>query len=187
MAEAMGGEISRVSGTTKIAALHVAHALRHDHDTLFMNVRHGGSGYWDRGPQFSFDFPHIVFLGATITYIGLQLACHLGCRPIHLIGIDHHYGKLTEMFPPGKIKLTQNNIHLLAAGRHFSEDYHKIGDLVGVPFLKDQNRAYAHARTLLNARGIDVFNAGVDSHLEVFPRVDYETLFTPQCAPPGCC
>jgi hypothetical protein len=144
-----------------------------------MNVRIGDSGYWERGPQFSFDFPHIVFLGGTITYIGLQLACHLGCQPIYLIGVDHNYGRLTELLPPGKVTLTAENVRLLTEGRHFDADYHKVGDVVGVPYLKEQNRSYEHARTVLTARGIYVFNAGVDSRLETFPKVDYLSLFKP--------
>jgi hypothetical protein len=177
VAEARGQEFEKIRGTTKIAALHNAHAFRADEETLFMNVRYGDSGYWERGPEFSFDFPHVVFLGGTITYIGLQLASHLGCNPIYLIGVDHDYGKLTELFPPGKVTLTADNIRLLTEGRHFAADYHKVGDVVGVPYLKEQNRSYEHARTLLKAKGIDVFNAGLDSHLETFPKVDYLSLF----------
>jgi Protein of unknown function DUF115 len=178
--EARGREFERVRGTTKIAALHDAHAFRADDETLFMNVRFGDSGYWDRGPAFSFDFPHIVYLGATITYIGLQLACHLGCQPIYLIGVDHNYGNLTELLPPGKVKVTADNIRLLTEGRHFVADYHKIGDLVGVPYLDIQNRSYQHARRVLAAHGVAVYNAGIDSLLEVFEKVDYQSLFGPR-------
>jgi len=175
--EARGQEFEKIRGTTKLAGLHDAHAFRADDETLFMNVRVGDRGYWERGPQFSFDFPHIVFLGATITYIGLQLACHLGCNPIYLIGIDHNYGNLTKLFPPGKVRVTPENRDLLTKSRHFASDYHKVGDRVGIPNLALQNRSYEHARAVLEQRGIKVFNAGFDSHLRVFEKVDYHTLF----------
>lgn len=176
--EARGRDFARIRGTTKLAALHDAHAFQADNETLFMNVRVGDKGYWERGPQFSFDFPHIVFLGATVTYISLQLACHLGCNPIYLIGVDQNYGKLPELFPPGKMTITAENISLLAKDRHFSSSYHKIGDRVGIPYLSLQDRAYQHARLVLEQRGIRVFNAGYDSHLDVFEKVSYQQLFS---------
>ena len=169
-------DFERLRGLTKLSALHNAYAFKADRETIFMNVRWGDQGYWQRGPQFSFDFPHIVFLGATITYIGLQLAYHLGCNPIYLIGIDHNYGDLPKLLPPGKFLLTEENIALLN-NCHFSTDYWKVGEIASVPYLDYQNRAYGVARSALESKGVKVLNAGIDSHLEVFPKVNYLDLF----------
>ena len=178
--ELRGKEIHHIRGPIKLASIYNAYAFKPDAQTLFMNVRRADGVYWkELAPMFSTDFSNIVYLGSTVTYLALQLAYHLGCNPVYLIGVDHNYGELPKLFPPGKITVTKDNIQLVN-GLHFSNDYYKIGDQIGVPHVTYQNQAYAKAREVFTASNRTVLNAGVDSHLTVFDTCDYQELFNTQ-------
>ena len=175
--EIRGPEIPAIRGPQKLAAIYNAYAFAHCDDLLYMNCRYIDRVYWRTlRPMFSVDFANIVYLGSTVTYIGLQLAFHLGCSPVYVIGVDHNYGKLPELFPPGKIEITAENIDLVRQC-HFSENYYKIGDVIGVPNVEAQEDFYRHARKVYEQHGRKVFNAGVDSKLDVFERVPFDSLF----------
>lgn len=179
--EIRGPDLDKVHGPTKMAALYNAYAIPHDKNTLYFNSpRARGHGYYgesDLYPQFSRDFASAVHLGATVTYIGLQLAYHLGCSEIYLIGVDHNYGKLPELFPPGKITITEENLHLVEEC-HFSNGYYKVGDQIGVPNSKMQEQAYALAREEFERVDRRVINAGLNSKLDIFERVEFESLWS---------
>ncbi len=175
--ELRGPEIHKVKGVTKLASLYNAYAFRADESTYFFNARIGNKKYWNEmAPMFSTNFADIVYLGSTVTYIALQLAFYLGCDPVYLIGVDHNYGELPKLFPPGKITVTEENYPLVQQC-HFDKNYYKIGDQIGVPNVKLQDDAYAKAREVFEAHGRHVYNAGVDSKLEAFERCEYGPLF----------
>jgi Protein of unknown function DUF115 len=177
--EIRGPELKNVKGPIKMASLYNAYAIACDKDTLFFNSpRPSCHGYYwapDLYPQFSRDFASIVHLGSTVTYIGLQLAYHLGCSKVYLIGVDHNYGRLPELFPPGKIMITEENLPLVEEC-HFSKGYYKVGDQIGVPYSKKQEEAYNLAKQEFEMAGRQILNAGVDSKLPMFPKVDFESL-----------
>lgn len=171
-------DIPGVKGPIKLAGLHNAYAFKADRDTYFMNVRNLDADFLqDQFPQFSEDFAYQVHLASTVTYIGLQLAFHLGCDPVYVIGIDHNYGELPRMFPPCKLTITEENIHLVR-GLHMKQDYYKVGDVIGVPSIDYMEEGYKKAREVFEAHGRRVLNAGLDSALEVFDKVDFSSIFS---------
>lgn len=170
-------DIPGVQGPVKLLGLHNAYAIRPDENTFFMNVRNLDAAFMDEQfPQFSEDFGHIVHLASTVTYIGLQLAWHLGCDPVYLIGVDHNYGELPRLYPPCKITITEDNYDLVR-GIHVQKDYYKIGDVIGVPPVDYMEAGYRKAREAFEEDGRRVFNAGLDSKLEVFEKTDFAGLF----------
>ena len=170
-------DLPRVKGPIKVVGLNNAYCVKPDTDTYFANIRYGNPQYWDKmAPRFSEDFADIVYLGSTVTYFAIQLAYYLGCDPVYLIGVDHNYGKLPELFPPGKIEVTAENYELVRQC-HFDKNYYKIGDVLGVPHIGKQETAFAKARKVFEARGRRIYNAGINSRLDVFERIDYDGLF----------
>lgn len=163
----------------KLAALYNAYAIRADRNTLFFNGFRTDNNdyYWyESYPQFSRDFSVIAHGGSSVTYLMLQWAYHLGCDPVYIIGLDHDYGELPKLFPPGKITITEDNIDKVR-GLHFSDDYYKVGDQLGVPWLERQERAYALAREEFERVGRKIYNAGIESKLDVFEKAKFGDLF----------
>lgn len=170
-------DIPFVKGPVKLLGLHNAYAIKPDENTFFMNVRNLDAAFMDEQfPRFSEDFGHIVHLASTVTYIGLQLAWHLGCDPVYLIGVDHNYGELPRFYPPCKITITEDNYDLIR-GIHVQDDYYKIGDAIGVPPVDYMEAGYRKAREAFEADGRKVLNAGLDSKLDVFERAAFLSLF----------
>jgi hypothetical protein len=176
--ELRGPEIHTVEGPVKMAAVYNAYCIeKPGEDMLFINVRRADKYYWETmGVRFSDDFSNIVYLGSTITYIAMQLAFHLGCDPVYVIGLDHNYGELSSLFPPGKITITEENIDLVRQC-HFSKNYYKIGDKIGVPNVLLQEEAYEKARETYELHGRQLLNATKGGCLEIFDRVNFESLF----------
>lgn len=172
-------DVGQIQGPIKLAALYNAYAFKADRQTIFFNAprMRGQRYYWEElYPQFSKDFAAIVHLGSTITYIMLQLAYHLGCNPVYLIGLDHDYGELPKLFEPGKITITEENVAMIR-GLHFSDTYYQVGDQIGVPDVARQEAAYAEGRKAFEDDGRQVFNASAHTALDVFERCDFDALF----------
>jgi hypothetical protein len=179
-AEIRGAEVSKLNDMSIICPLHSAHSFSFMNRILFYyipRVKRGHSYYSEKPiyPQFSEDFAAIAHIGYTVTYIIMQLAFHLGFSEIYLIGIDHDYGQLPKLFPPGKIKITNENYELVKKC-HFDENYYRIGDVIGVPWVEKQNMAYQKAREVFERNNIIIKNAGIDSKLETFDKVNLSEI-----------
>ncbi|AGR76981.1 hypothetical protein A7H1H_0669 [Aliarcobacter butzleri 7h1h] len=175
-----GKEISKLKGPKKFAALHNAHALDFFNDITFFHVpKRIDSEYYAHSelyPQFSKDFGSIVHLGSTVTYLMLEFAYHHGLEEVYIVGLDHNYGKLPELFPPGKIEVTEENHHLVQEC-HFDKDYYKIGDVLGVPWVELQEKAYKETDKVFSENGRKIYNASTFSKLDVFEKVNYKNIF----------
>lgn len=173
-------ELPNVKGPIRIFSLDNSYCIEPREDTLFANVvrySHPFESWWQQYyPGFSPDFSSAVYLGSTVTYLNLQLAFYLGCNPVYIIGVDHDYGLLPKMYPPGKLEITSEVLELLES-IHCVKGYHKLGGKIGVPYVKEQEKAFCKALDFYSAWGRQVYNAGLNSKLDVFPRIDFEDLF----------
>ncbi len=117
--------------------------------------------------------------GLTVTVTLLQLAVLYGCNPIYLLGCDHKYlvPSTAESSPaqgggPGLLRSTADD-----DPNHFSPAYFGRGRLWHQPNLEGMERHYAAARLAAAKMGLEIINAGVDSELEIFPKVEFGGLF----------
>lgn len=107
-------------------------------------------------PRFSSDLLSGFFGGKTVTYdFALQFAVYLGIKEIYLLGVDCNYVKGG----------TQN---------HFAESdkpdmYNHEEDKMIL--------AYMSAKKYADTHGIKIYNATRGGKLEVFERVDFDSLF----------
>ena len=171
-------EIAKLKGSVKFTGLHNSYSFPFFNDMNYFHVPiRSNMEYLEKEllPPFSNDVASIMHRGPTITYLMIQMAYHLGFSKIYLIGLDHNYGKLPELFPPGKIKVTKENYHLVQEC-HFDKDYYKIGDTLGVPNVKAQEKAYTSAKTFIESTGREIINLSPDSKLNIFKKEDYESL-----------
>jgi hypothetical protein len=178
--ELRGIEFSKIKGPVKMAGLHNAHAFPLFNDITFFHLPvRKDAGYYDQPPlypQFSKDIASIVHHGYTITHIMLQLAYHLGVKEVYIIGLDHSYGKLSQLFKPGKITVSEENYHLVQEC-HYDKHYYKIGDQIGVPHIDKQEMAYDLCKREYELDGRKIFNASTQSKLDIFEKVNYMDLF----------
>ena len=121
------------------------------------------------GPTFARDARKRLWEGATVTYVAMQLAFHMGFKQVILIGVDHSFAS------KGKPNTT-----VISDGddpNQFHPGYFGKGLRWQLPDLEASERAYIMAREAYEAAGRQVLDATIGGKLTVFPKVAYNTLF----------
>ncbi len=120
-------------------------------------------------PCFATDIGGRVWEGATVTNVCLQLAYHLGFSEVILIGVDHSFA--TKGTPNTTIQSEGDDPN------HFSAAYFGKGFRWQLPDLETSELAYRMARKAYEADGRRILDATVGGKLDIFEKVEYESLF----------
>ncbi len=121
------------------------------------------------GPKFARDVRGRLWEGATVTYVALQVAFHMGFETVILIGVDHNF-----------VTKGPANMTVVSQGddpNHFNPSYFGKGFRWQLPDLDTSERAYRMARQEYEQAGRQVLDATVGGKLTVFPKIDYANLF----------
>lgn len=124
-------------------------------------------------PRFSTDGASRFFSGQSVTIVNLQLAYYMGFAEVILIGMDFSYSV------PETSKITGN--HILSQGddpNHFHPDYFGKGKVWKDPKLDRVLASYLLAKQMYEADGRRILNATAGGNLQIFQRVEYESLFS---------
>jgi hypothetical protein len=136
--------------------------MRPDEHTMFLHST------YDR-PTFARDARGRLWEGATVTYVALQLAYHMGFETVVLIGVDHSFASKGT---PNTTVTSQGD-----DPDHFDKGYFGAGFRWQLPDLDMSERAYTMAREAYEADGRRVLDATIGGKLTVFPKVEYNSLF----------
>ena len=120
-------------------------------------------------PRFSSDVRGRVWEGATVTYVTMQLAFHMGIKEVILVGVDHNY--TTTGTPNTTITSTGDDPN------HFSGQYFGKGFRWQLPDLETSEMAYRMARKAYENAGRRIVDATVGGKLTIFEKMDYKRLF----------
>lgn len=125
---------------------------------------------------FSTDIRETIISGITVTYFNMQLANYMGVSDIYLLGIDFDYGQVPKFDPNAS---TSDNLyaHKPEYNIYFHPDYHRVGEISIRPNMEGQYKCFRKAYHALNQLGVRVWNASRSTKLDVFPRVDFDSLF----------
>lgn len=121
------------------------------------------------GPKFARDARQRLWEGATVTYVALQLAYHMGFEKVILVGVDHNFKTKGK---PNTAVVSQG-----ADQDHFDDRYFGKGFRWQLPDLETSERAYQMARKAYSQDGRQVLDATIGGKLTIFPKVGYDTLF----------
>ena len=111
---------------------------------------------------FSKDISRGVYAGGQVTYAAIQLAVYLGCSEIYLYGIDFDYSNFERA--------------------HFAKDYvaYKNGAPTNSTIDETMRRvgfSFKRAKQAAEQMGFKIYNASRRTKLDVFERVDFDSLF----------
>lgn len=123
-------------------------------------------------PRFSCDVNHKVYCGQSVTMVNLQLAAYLGFSEVYLIGMDHSYVIPEDASVNGEEILSNSD-----DPNHFHPSYFGKGKKWHDPHLDRVERTYNYFKLVYEAQGRTLKNATIGGSLEVFERVDYDSLF----------
>ena len=130
-------------------------------DMIFLPIRNA--------PRFYADITDGVWDGATVTYVAMQIAYYLGFQEVILIGVDHAFA-------------TQGKPHTVVVSQgddpnHIDPQYIGKGFRWNLPDLECSELAYRIAKYQFGSDGREIIDATVGGKLQVFRKVDYQTLF----------
>lgn len=166
VAEDRAGQLCALEDPVKIFPRDLVYCLGDSKNTIFINFVRDYRPF----PKFSSDFEKVAYWGGTVSLMNLQLAYYLGCSKIYLVGFDHSYH-----IPAEKdgyiITSSQDDVN------HIHPDYFGKGYRWHDPNIPRMEQGFAEGRRFLESKGILVRNATVGGHLEIFERVDYQSLF----------
>lgn len=120
-------------------------------------------------PTFARDARFRLWEGATVTYVALQLAFHMGFEQVILIGVDHNF---TTKGEANKTVVSEGD-----DPNHFSPAYFGKGFRWQLPDLETSEIAYRLARQAYERAGRQVLDATIGGKLTIFPKVPYDSLF----------
>ncbi len=120
--------------------------------------------------DFSEDVARYVANSKTVVYTAIQFAVYMGIREIYLIGVDHHFH--ISQNDKGEIVVDPT------AKDYFTDTYNQDKANLYVPNTDRSTLTFMAARKYADAHGIKIYNATRGGKLEVFERVDFDSLFT---------
>ena len=138
------------------------HLIQPTADTAFLHTTY-------TGPGFAQDAGGRLWEGATVTFVALQLAFHMGFEQAILIGVDHNY---TTKGKPNTTVVSQGE-----DPNHFNSNYFGKGFRWQLPDLDTSEKGYLLARQAYQQAGRQVLDATIGGNLTIFPKVDYNSLF----------
>lgn len=110
-------------------------------------------------PAFSSVPDRYVVEGFSVTYAIMQWAAYMGFKELYLLGIDFDYGNAEMGY------------------KHFISNYDGENEKVRAPRLDKCLKAYEKAEMYSRENGFRIYNATRGGKLEVFERVDFDSLF----------
>jgi hypothetical protein len=133
----------------------------HSNTVLFRTDRSRGG--------FTTDARQPLWQGATVTFVAMQLAFHMGFEQVILVGVDHSF--VTQGKPHTEVVSQGDDPN------HFSPDYFGKGFRWQLPDLETSEIAYRLARKTFESSGCEILDATIGGKLTIFPKVDYLSLF----------
>ena len=160
--------ISNLKESIKIIPTDLKKYIKPSNNTIYCNFRRSYLRPFRRKfPKFSFNFPKESFWGGTVTYFNLQLATHLGCNPIYLIGVDLNYKIKDDIVKSGNDLLSvSDDIN------HFDPRYFGEGKRWHIPETERMQKSLAMAYDYMKKKKFKLFNAGLDSKLKEVPKIN---------------
>ena len=128
--------------------------------------------------NFSDDISQLIYNAGTISYVMLQLAIYMGIKEIYLLGIDFSFSADKKL--NGEIVKQDVIDHNEIIEKEEAKNYSLHKKLFNAKYMANteyQLMGYQAAKRYADAHGIKIYNATRGGKLEVFPRVDFDTLF----------
>ncbi len=113
---------------------------------------------------FSDDISRVIYAGSTVVYTVLQIAVYMGFKKIYLLGTDCNYSISGNNYST----LTNYDLKEPSAARKTKEN----GSFVNNIFSD-----YYCAKDFAKNHGIEIYNCTRGGMLEVFDRIELESLF----------
>jgi len=140
--------------------------------TKYIDHRDNVLWFYADKPAFQADLPNCGH-NKTVVNAGLQVAAWLGFTDIYLIGVDMNFDVQQKV----KKQNSRNWVAQEHDQNHFDPRYFGKGRKYHNPTVHEMIEKFEEGKKFFDKLGVKIYNAGIGGKLEVFPRVDYISLF----------
>lgn len=161
--EQAGREIAESRARKFIAWRSRTHVPRDDRTTYIQSRK---------APGFSRDPNRGLWEGATVTFVAMQLAYHMGFRRLVLVGVDHNF---VDKGRPHEVVTS-----IGPDANHFHPEYFGKDFRWQLPDLETSELAYRMARAAFQEVGGVIVDSTVGGKLDVFPKLDLSAALPQQ-------
>jgi len=119
---------------------------------------------------FQQDITQPLVVGASVTFVALQIAFYMGFNQVILVGLDHNY---QEKGTPNKTEVRKDE----KDHSHFNDQYFPKGVKWQLPDLLRSEQDFFLARKAFEQTGGKVLDATIGGKCQVFTKVNYLDLF----------
>ena len=120
--------------------------------------------------RFSRDCSLSVNIGATVTFLAMQIAFYMGFKEVTLIGCDHYF---STKGTANKTVVTEDKDH-----NHFDPNYFAKGQKWQLPDLARSEYNYQHAREVYEEFNRKLYNSTTKSGLELLDKISIEQFLS---------
>lgn len=169
--------IKKKSSCPKFITYHSAKYGRVLEDNLWYictNGRFHIDPYVPEADALSEDLSKYVTKVHTVTVTSIELAIYMGFKEIYLLGVDHNYAK--KMDSSGKIYDDPTVKSTYFQGMKDSQGKPDSGSFA-VQNVEAFTYSYELAKKFAEEHGVKIYNATRGGKLEIFERVDIDSLF----------
>ena len=157
-----------IKGTETNILLHANDKKVRDEFSLFDDQQ---VWYYLEGGKFPVNFAKQIPPFQTVVHIALYLALYLGIKEIYLLGVDHswllHYGESMHFYQEEQHALHRANYREWSEVKDIGDEFETHTVLWKI---------YRNIRAEAKKKGASIFNATPGSLLDIFPRVNLESL-----------
>ena len=110
---------------------------------------------------------------STVTVSAIELAVYMGFKEIYLLGVDNNYAKKID--ENGKVYNDKSVKSSYFKGMRDASG--NLGDGISVQNVEAMNHSYEICKKFADEKGVKIYNATRGGKLEIFERVDFDSLF----------
>lgn len=119
--------------------------------------------------NFSGDITGRFYEHYTVTNVALQIAFFMGFHEVILIGVDHNY---QTKGTPNTVVVSEGEDPNHVVGHYFGKGFRWQ-----LPDLEGSEKGYLKAKQAYEAAGRRIHDATVEGKLNIFPKIEFTTLF----------
>ena len=124
--------------------------------------------------KLSMDVSKYVTRVCTVTATAIEIAIYMGFKSIYLLGVDNDYARKVDR--NGNIYIDKSIKSSYFKGMRDANG--NLGDGDSVQNVESMNRSYELCKEFAEKNGVKIYNATRGGKLEVFERVDFDSLFS---------
>jgi len=142
---------------------HIVHPINYQYSPQLNDKNRDDESVWD--------ITQNPFSVRTVVFSAIQIAVYMGFKEIYLLGCDHDFLQRIGQY---------EGRHFYESSKSFSDEKHLKQFNLEKMFLGHYNTwsAYRNMKEHLEPKGIKIYNASKKSMLDVFERVDLDSIIS---------